>query len=136
MTNFQNWANHSAKFLCSTFITLSINQWLQINSVHAVEAKIAKGQKNQDSQIVVKEIRVEDKEFTPKRIEISENSKVELKFESKSKQLEIIKSSDLSFEKFLPPNITSSLVLGPLKAGTYRIVNEMNTDAVIELIVR
>jgi hypothetical protein len=72
---------------------------------------------------------IKDHKFTPEVLKIPANKKVKITVDNQDATPEEFESHDLSREKVIPANTKGKVVIGPLKAGTYKYVGEFHEDS-------
>jgi plastocyanin len=78
---------------------------------------------------------IKDHMFTPSEIVVPAGQKIELKVVNQDKTAEEFESHDLHREKVIPGGSTATIIVGPLKAGTYGFFGEFNPKTAIGQIV-
>jgi hypothetical protein len=69
---------------------------------------------------------IRDHTFEPAELTIPAGKKVKLLIENKDSTVEEFESYDLAREKIIPGNSSTSLYIGPLKAGRYPFFGDFN----------
>lgn len=73
-------------------------------------------------------IAIKDHKFTPANLEIPANKKVKIVVENQDPTAEEFESHELHREKIIKGNSKAVILVGPLKAGTYKYFGEFNQD--------
>lgn len=82
-------------------------------------------------------IEIKDHKFSPSQIEIPAGTKAKLLVKNLDKTPEEFESHDLRREKVIPGGKEATILIGPLKPGTYKFVGEYNeSTAKGEIIVK
>lgn len=71
-------------------------------------------------------IAIENHKFSPAELKIPANTKVKIVVENKDKTPEEFESHDLKREKIVAGNSKITVLIGPLKPGTYKYFGEFN----------
>ena len=74
-------------------------------------------------------ITIKDHKFSPAEITVPAGQQVELVIENKDATPEEFESRTLRREKVVQPNGKISILIGPLKPGTYPFVGEFHEDS-------
>lgn len=69
---------------------------------------------------------IRDHKFEPAELNVPAGQKVKLLIENKDSTIEEFESYELAREKIIPANSSTSLYIGPLKAGRYPFFGEFN----------
>ncbi|MET0155603.1 MAG: cupredoxin domain-containing protein [Rickettsiales bacterium] len=72
------------------------------------------------------QITVKDHQFSPSEVKVPAGEKFKLTVNNLDPSPEEFDSSDLGREKVVPGKTAATILLGPLKPGTYRFVGEFN----------
>ena len=72
---------------------------------------------------------IRDHKFEPAELTIPAGKKVKLLIENKDSTIEEFESYELAREKIIPGNSSTSLYIGPLKAGRYPFFGEFNQSS-------
>jgi hypothetical protein len=85
-------------------------------------------QSNAADDRVVKEyfIQIKDHKFNPQDIEVPANQKFKLIVENLDQTIEEFESSDLNKEKIISSNKKITLIISPLKPGTYKFFGDFH----------
>jgi hypothetical protein len=71
---------------------------------------------------------IKNHKFIPENLDIEANKKTRLIVHNQDKTAEEFESFDLSREKIIGGGKTTSIFIGPLKAGTYKYFGEFNAQ--------
>jgi hypothetical protein len=71
-------------------------------------------------------IQIQDHKFNPQDITVAANQKFKLIVENLDKTIEEFESSDLGKEKIVSSNKKITLIIGPLKPGTYKFFGDFH----------
>ncbi len=71
-------------------------------------------------------IQIQDHQFNPQNIVVPANQKFKLIVENLDKTIEEFESSDLGKEKIVASNKKITLIIGPLKPGTYKFFGDFH----------
>ena len=69
---------------------------------------------------------IENHRFTPSEITVPAAQKIKLVVDNRDKTAEEFESKSLKREKVIPGGTKATIVIGPLKPGTYEFVGEYN----------
>jgi plastocyanin len=69
---------------------------------------------------------IKDHKFQPEELQVPAGKKIKLVVKNLDATAEEFESHDLKREKVIPGNSEATLLIGPLKAGTYKFVGEYN----------
>jgi len=72
------------------------------------------------------EISIKDHLFSPAEVKVPANQKVKLIVKNLDATPEEFESHDMDREKIIPGNSTATILVGPLKPGTYSFFGEFN----------
>jgi plastocyanin len=72
---------------------------------------------------------IRDHKFEPAELTVPAGQKVKLLIENKDSTIEEFESYELAREKIIPGNSSTSLYIGPLKAGRYPFFGEFNQSS-------
>lgn len=71
---------------------------------------------------------IKDAKFNPNAITIPANQKIKLVVKNEGPTAEEFESTDLNREKVVAPGKTVTILIGPLKAGTYGFFGDFHRD--------
>lgn len=80
-------------------------------------------------------IKIKDHRFDPDTIEIPSDKKVKLIIINQDKTAEEFESDDLRREKMIPAGKEVTVLIGPLRPGTYKFVGEYNPSTARGVVV-
>lgn len=69
---------------------------------------------------------IKDNRYSPEQVEIPAGQKIKLVINNEGPGPEEFESSDLNREKLIKAGKTAEVIIGPLKAGTYKFIGEFH----------
>lgn len=72
------------------------------------------------------QLTIENHQFSPATLEVAAGQKVKLQIKNLDKTAEEFESDDLHREKLIPGGHEATVVIGPLKPGTYKFKGEFH----------
>ncbi|MCE3232756.1 MAG: hypothetical protein K0R98_1013 [Rickettsiaceae bacterium] len=71
---------------------------------------------------------IKDHKFSPEELKVPAGKKVKITIDNQDATPEEFESHDLKREKIIPGNTKGTVIVGPLKAGSYKFFGEFNQD--------
>lgn len=71
---------------------------------------------------------IKDHRFDPPELTVPANQKIKIIIDNQDSSPEEFESHDLNREKIIPANSKGTVLVGPLKPGTYKFVGEFHED--------
>ncbi len=71
---------------------------------------------------------IKDGRYSPEQVEIPAGQKIKLVIKNDGPGAEEFESSDLNREKIIKAGKTAEVIIGPLKAGTYKFIGEFHPE--------